>query len=179
MKLNYIEVNNDYKYKGKVKYLFEHAFPKVERPTFNQLMSFKNHVLYAVELDKEFVALVDLIINKDTTYVFFLAVKKTMRGQNVGSQILKFVSDKYNNYRIYLLAESPNEECTNLLEREHRISFYKKNGFIESDVSVNEYGTTYLILYKNGKVNKIELLESMKFMLGEATYLKYYEPFIK
>ena len=72
MKLDYIKVNKDYKNYSKVKFLFEHAFPPIERPSFDRLMSFFNHEMLAVEDNGVFIGLIDLLINQDTLYIFFL-----------------------------------------------------------------------------------------------------------
>ncbi len=177
--LDYIKVDNNYKDLGKVKHLFEHAFPKIERPSFSILMKMPVHELYAVEDNSTFVGLVDVLLYKDTAYLFFLAIKKTLRGKHYGSKVLKDVFDRYKDYRIYLLAENPNKPCSNLEERQKRISFYTHNGLTVSSNEVNEYGTDYLILYKGAPVSKYDLLNTMKNMLGEELYLKYYAKHVK
>ena len=179
MNLKYNLVDKDYKYKGKVKHLFEHAFPIVERPPFNMLMSFRHNEMYGVEDNGEFVGLVDLLIYEDIVYIFFLAIKKTFRGKGIGTQILNDVAKKYKNYRLYLLAENPNIESDNKKERLSRIKFYEHAGFINSNKCVIEFDVNYLILYKDKEVSKEEFLKGMKYLLGEERYNNYYVHHVK
>ena len=175
MKLEYINVKNGYKDINKLKHLFEHAFPVVERPPFTMLMGFKHHEMYAVEDNGTFIGLVDILKYEDTLYIFFLAIKKTYRGKGYGTQILKDIGDKYSkDYRIYLMAENPDIECDNKLERENRISFYKKNGFKVSDVVVIEFEVNYKILYLTSLVTKEEFIGSMKYLIGDENFYNYY-----
>lgn len=175
MTLKYIKVDKHYKDINKVKHLFEHAFPIEERPPFNMLMSSPLHEMYAVEDNNLFIGLVDILKYEDTLYIFFLAIKKTNRGKGYGTEILKYIKDKYSkDYRIYLMAENPDIECDNKKERENRISFYKKNGFTLSDVVVIEFEVNYRILYLTKKVSKEEFILAMKYLLGEERFDKYY-----
>ena len=175
MKLKFIKVDNNYKDVNKVKHLFEHAFPSEERPPFNMLMSFAHHEMYAVEDERSFIGLVDILKYEDTLYIFFLAIKKTYRGKGYGTQILKEISDKYSkDYRIYLMAENPDIECDNKIERMNRISFYKKNGFKLSNTVVIEFEVNYRILYFTDAVSKNEFKESMRYLLGDERFNQYY-----
>ena len=79
MELKYIKVDSAYNHHNQIKHLFEHAFPPVERPSYNMLMSFARHEMYAVEDNSAFIGLVDLLKYEDTLYIFFLAIKKTFR----------------------------------------------------------------------------------------------------
>ena len=180
MNLNYIKVNKEYKNINKVRHLFEHAFPPVERPTFKIMMSFSHHDMYGVEDKGIFIGLVDLLFYQDTLYIFFLAIKKTYRGKGYGSKILKDIAGKYNkDYRIYLLAENPDLECDNKNERDKRITFYKRNGFTLSDIEVIEFDVNYRILYLTHLVSKEEFIGSMKYLLGEDRFNKYYVHHVK
>ena len=175
MKLKYLKANNTYKDVNKLKHLFEHAFPLAERPPYNMLMSFAHHEMYAIEDNNTFIGLVDILKYEDTLYIFFLAIKKTFRGNGYGTQILKDIADKYNkDYRIYLMAENPDIDCDNKEERLNRISFYKHNGFTVSDVVVIEFEVNYRILYLTKPVAKEEFIGSMKYLLGEDIFNKYY-----
>ena len=175
MKLEYILFNKGYKYKNKIKHLFEHAFPPVERPTFDGLLRFPHHEMYGVEDNNTFIGLIDLIKYNDILYIFFLAIKKTFRGKGYGSKILQDINNKYGkDYRIFLLAENPDELCDNKEERIKRISFYNHNGFILSDIEVIEFEVNYRILYLRELVKKDEFLSTMKYLLGDELFYKYY-----
>ena len=180
MELKYIKVDNTYIHNNQIKHLFEHAFPPVERPSYNMLMSFPRHEMYAVEDNDTFIGLVDLLKYEDTLYIFFLAIKKTYRGKGYGSKVLKDITSKYsNNYRIYLLAENPDIESDNKIERISRINFYKHNGLTLSDEAIIEYGVNYRVLYYSKPVLKNEFIASMKYLLGDDFFYKYYAHNVK
>ena len=174
MKLDYIHVNSKYKDINKLKHLYEHAFPIEERPPFFWLREMKNNELYAVELDSTFVGLVDIVRCEDLLYVFFLAVKKTYRGKGIGATILDDLYKKYNNYRLFLMAENPNVSCDNKEERIHRINFYKKNNYVVSNHKVQEFGVDYLILYRSKEVDKDDFLKCMKLVIEKEFYENIY-----
>ena len=136
MKLDYIRITNNYRHIGKLKHLFEHAFPIEERPPFSVLIQFNNNQIFGVEDNQQFIGLLSLIEYQDLVYVFFLAVKKKYRGKGYGSQILRDVLEKYVDKRVFLLAEDPTIECNNLKERNDRIKFYKNNGFYPTDLKI-------------------------------------------
>ena len=175
MPLNYIKVNNTYQNSNKLKHLFEHAFPVEERPSFNMMMEFKNHEMYAIEENDTFIGLVDLVKYEDLMYVFFLALKKTYRHKGYGTKILSDMKSKYgNDYRIYLMAEDPYIECHNKDERNNRLKFYMKNGFKTNKETVIEFGVQYLILYFGDRVTKKDFLNTMKYFLGDKRYHSFY-----
>lgn len=175
MKLNYILVNKNYKDYSKLKHLFEHAFPIEERPSFNMMMEFKNHEMYAIEENDTFIGLVDLVRYENLMYIFFLALKKTYRHKGYGTKILSDNKDKYGKtYRVYLMAEDPYIECNNKEERNNRLKFYMKNGFKTNKETVIEFGVQYLILYQGERVTKEDFLNTMKYFLGEKRYHSFY-----
>lgn len=173
MNLQYQPITKEYIHYSKLKHLYEHAFPKVERPPFKMLMDFSNHIMYGVEDNNKFIGLVDIIIFKDTLYIFFLAIKKTFRRKGYGHQILNYISNTYNNYRIYLMAEDPDIGEDKEM-RKRRIKFYKESGFTLSNIKIIEFGVSYVLLYKNGIVNKEEFLLTMLHLLGD-NHFKYYQ----
>ena len=56
----------------------------------------------------------------------------------------------------------------------NRISFYKHNGLTLSDEVVIEYGVNYRVLYFTKPVQKEEFIASMKYLLGDDFFYKYY-----
>ena len=175
MTLDYILVqDNSYKHCSKLKHLFEHAFPVEERPPLSWLLRMKHQEMYAVELNGEFVALFDIVKHRDMVYLFFLAVKKTYRKKNIGTEILNYVFKTYSEYRIYLMAEDTEVECDNLEERKSRLSFYTKRGLKVSNERVSEFGVQYRILYKTEGVTKQEFIDCMKYIIDPKFFNEVY-----
>lgn len=170
MKLEYIPVNNSYRYYLNVKYLFEHAFPVEERPPFNRLIQMDKNQLFGVEDNGKFVGLFSIVDYQDLLYIFFLAFKKSCRGKGYGSKVLQDLLAKYSNKRVYLLAEDPDVPNNNQEERDSRIRFYSKNGLKKTEVKIVEYKIPYVVLVSGEKVSKQDFLDTMKYTIGE-----YYE----
>ena len=167
MKLDYILFFDGYRNTNKLKHLFEHAFPLVERPPFSWMLNLDKNKLFAVEDNNEFIGLISIVEYQDLVYIFFLAVKKRFRGKGYGSRILKDTLSKYHDKRVFLLAEDPDIASNNAEERNNRIKFYSHNGLNKTDLKVCEYGVEYVGLTSGGFVSKDEFLGVMEYLLGD------------
>ena len=167
MKLSYILYSDNYRYSKKVKHLFEHAFPSEERPPFSWLVKMDRNQLFGVEDNDEFIGLLSLVEYQDLVYVFFLAVKKKYRGKGYGSKILRYVLEKYQGKRIFLLAEDPNIPCLNKEERKNRLKFYSHNGFSQTNLVIVEYEVQYVVLTNGCDVKKEDFLSVMEYLLND------------
>ena len=69
-----------------------------------------------------------------------------MLGRGIGTEFLKLLNDELKDAEILLCeAESPvGSTGDELAVREHRITFYLQNGFIDTGVTVNTYGVNYV-----------------------------------
>lgn len=167
MTLLYKSVDQNYRYFGQIKHLYEHAFPSEERPPFSMLLSFDKNKLYGVEDMGKMVGLVSIIECDDLVYIFFLAIKKSMRQKGYGSRILYDVLDEYEGKRIFLLAENPDIECSNKEERNNRIRFYEHNGLYQTETKICEYGVDYIALSNARDISKGDFLKVMEHLLGD------------
>ena len=167
MKLNYIPLTENYHHYAKLKHLFEHAFPAIERPPFSVLISFKKDQIFGAELQGQFVGLISYVIKDDLLYLFFLAVKKKYRVQGIGSQIIRDIFTEYPDKRIFLLAEDPSIPSENQEERKNRINFYQRNGLFMGPVRVNEYEVEYALLDNHSNVGKNDFLSVMEYLLED------------
>ena len=173
MKLDYNAVDNTYKYFGKVKYLFEHAFPEDERPPFNFLIKLDKNQLFGIEDKGEFIGLVSYVEYQDLLYIFFLAIKKKYRHKGYGSQVLQDMLHKYSDKRVFLLAEDPEVPNSNQAERDTRIRFYGNNGLTVTNTKIVEYEIPYIVLSNGCQISKDDFLATMKYLLG--FYFSIYE----
>lgn len=167
---NIIDNPSDIKH---VKHLFEHAFPKEERPPFKILYDNHNHTIYTVSNEKEFVGFYDLIIFKDLLYIFFLAIKKKYRGQGYGSKIINHLLQRYKNKKIFLLAEEDGDEYSDNQIRIKRLNFYSKNGLQKSNIIIDEFGVKYILL-SNKPTSSDEFLKIMRYYIGDELYHSFY-----
>lgn len=155
---------------GKIKHLFEHAFPSEERPPFSFFYYTPRQDLKGVYDEDTFIGLVDTIEYQDVVYLFFLALKKKYRQKGYGSTILKDLFSRFPNKRIYLLAEEIDEKYPNYEERISRLSFYKKNGMYPTSTNIDEYDIVYTLLSNNTKVTYQDHMKIMDYLLEDSEY---------
>lgn len=172
--IRFTKTNKNTKYHKNVKYLYEHAFPIEERPPFNMLMSCDNQDTYEISEEDNFIGLITTVNYEDLLYIFFLAIRKKYRRHGYGTKILNEIMNNNKDKRIYLLAEDPDIESDNKVERNNRISFYKKNGLYSTNVKIKEYGCDYVVLSNNKKVTKTDFLMTMRYIIGDDWFNKYY-----
>ena len=177
MKLSYRRLTPDSPDLSFTKVLFERAFPAVERPPFRILIGWEKNELYEISSDGEPVGLIDLLTEGDLTYIFFLAIAGKKRNLGIGSKVLQEILEKEakKGHRVYLLAEEPEPHYEDYPLRQRRIGFYERNGFILTGIRICEYEVYYRLL-KAGpyKVTGQEFLSSMKYVMGEKNYQRYY-----
>ena len=159
---NYKNIGEDI---SKLRYLFEYAFPKEERPSFKQLLNIKQDIYAIYDIDR-FIGLVVLAFHNDLCYIHFLAVSPRYQRHGYGSLILQEVFKKYDkDYRIYLFMEELGEKYPNFIERKNRSFFYLKNGFKIQDIKIDEFDVIYTMLTNNKKVTFNDHIELMNDVL--------------
>lgn len=175
-RLHYIRYEDMGKDQGKIKHLFEHAFPIEERPSFANHIKSSRQEFYGVYYQNKFAALVDLIIYKDVVYLYFLAVKKSFRKKGIASQIIEDIFAKYNqDYRIYLLMEEVDPSYANYEERVARSNFYTKRGFNISPIKINEFEVIYSLLNNCKEVTFLDHMNLFKYFLEETGFYPVYK----
>ena len=114
--------------------------------------------------------------NRDCLVDYF-AVVSSRRNQGIGSAFLRQVSQTFDVNGLILEVEDPafaeGEEEKKL--RERRVSFYKRNGFVDTDISAVTFGVEFILLrdsahvYESSKVR--ELYETFyRCSLGDKLY---------
>ena len=138
------------------KRIYFEAFPKEERmPYFLMLgMSHLWNTEFLTFYDRETpVGVVYLAKNPSLVFIMFLAVDKSLRGRGYGSEILRYIGEKYG--RKCVVSIEPCEEGAKDLEiRNKRKSFYLKNGYEETGYRMVLSGVEQEILISGGEFNK-------------------------
>lgn len=108
---------------------------------------------YGVEKDGQIYACAFFVIlcesNKMDCLVDYLSVRKDLRGQGIGSQLLsKLAQIELTNFHTVLLeVDDPDSaEGEEKTLRERRLAFYSRNGFIDTGVRARVFGVDYRIL---------------------------------
>lgn len=161
-------------YKKQVRHLYRSAFPANERAPFWMLLSKtkdSKNSFFAVTDNDDFVGLVYTIKGTKAVYVFFLAVEDSKRGRGYGTKILRMIKDLYSEHSVILMIEDTEiTEADNYEERLNRLGFYKKNGFAQLHIKINEAGVDYELLGTTDSVTLDDFLEIMKGFLGGFLY---------
>ena len=144
-----------------VKALYENSFPENERVDFDYILtcSETNEVPYeilAVYDDGLFVGFVVALTSGDISHLLFFAVDEKLRSKGYGSKILKAVHDSKPGQRFIADVEKPDAKSDNNEQREKRIRFYSRNGYVMTDVEYSWHEENYMIMSYGGKVSKEE-----------------------
>ena len=115
--------------------LYQQAFPKNEQMDLTRLFD-ELHLgaIYGYYQENQLVGFAILCIQSQIAHILYLAVKKEYRDQGIGSYILNDLAE----------------------QRIKRKQFYLKNDFKETDVFYTWQGEDYVILSRNGIVQKKE-----------------------
>ncbi len=163
-------------YKKEIKRLYRTAFPANERAPlfvlFHRTRNERNS--FCAVVDKgEFLGLVYTIKSDKMVYVFFLAVDESKRGNGYGTKILDMVKTQYSDRGVALMIEDTTvTDADNYEERINRLGFYKKNGFKQLHIKINEAGVDYELLGTTENITLNDFFEIMKGFLG-GTLFKY------
>lgn len=106
------------------------------------------------------------IHNKNTTFVLYLAIDKSIPSKGYGSQILNWIVDNTKANRVTLNIETVNTKYSNYYERLSRQKFYFKNGFEDTKYKLIDKNDVYDVLYKVSNFSKSEyekLFKSFSF----------------
>lgn len=147
---------------GRLKALYNSAFPKEERAPF-YLMKRKadrgRGELLAVRDGENFVGLVYMICCRDMAYLFYFAIDEPLRGRGYGSKVLTAVKERYHGKRLFLAREQLDPSADNYEQRIKRHYFYKHNGFEDMACRIKEASVIYDVMGIGGKVSEKEYEE--------------------
>jgi len=152
--------------------IYEEAFPLAERQPVSVIRHRISSGLYQAYVGRleetgEVVSLAFLWPFKDSNFILldYLAVKKSIRGQNVGSAYLASMIQVLNPQQKYLLIEVDNPKfAPDESEATRRIAFYQRNGaqlmkdlrYLLPPAQGNEPTEMMLMIFPNYKTPQIE-----------------------
>lgn len=123
--------------------LYLTAFPPSERKPFSIIRKMyrqgRTDVWCILHLGV-FSGLATTVNGTDTVLLDYLAVRKSCRGQGVGSAAMAALLEKYRDKGVFVEIETTREECDNMEERVRRRNFYLTAGLEDLDVSANIFG---------------------------------------
>ena len=158
MPLELIRIREDSPLLPEVTKLYLSAFPANERRPLKVLLADQSDAseVMAVCDDGCFVGLVILLTWRDITHIIYFAVIDALRERGYGSHILQMVQETHPGQRIIADVEAPNNDADNNLQRERRIAFYERNGFLPTEIRYTWRQENYIIVAANGMVSEEE-----------------------
>ena len=150
-------------------------FPRNERRPLSLMIKgrlFGNYECLGAFLEDELVGYAFFIKNGNDILFDYLATKKECRNKGLGAEILVQVRDFYKNVNSIIgEVENPyysdNESSKKLQTR--RLEFYKRNGFVDTDVRTCTFGVNFIILQDIDKAKTTEQVRA----LYEMHYRRY------
>lgn len=158
---------NDY---PRLERLNEEAFPPAERIPFHKLadLAARGQIhLKALYEDGNLLGFYAVLVYGRTTYLLFLAIEASLRGQGYGTRALAYLKQEYRVCQLVLDIELEDEEAPNQAQRRRRKEFYQTNGYRESGLCLSCYGMDFEVLYQGKGFDEKEfraMLERMREM---------------
>jgi len=147
--LNILKINNKFEDMDKVTKLALEAFPPEEylSPVKILEMSGKcNLDFFAIYNKDKFIGFTVVKPYKTMSYLFFLAVDRSFRGQGYGSKIIQKIKEIYPDYSHVVDFEMIDKNASNYNQRVKRKEFYLKNGYKETGYFLSYLGVNYEIM---------------------------------
>lgn len=141
----------------KIKELYISAFPKHERMPWwilRILATQKDAEITGYYDDNAFCGFTYTITAEDMLFVLYFAVNIEIRGKGYGSAILEMLKQNNPDKTIFLNIELLDEGAENYDERVRRFNFYKKNGFYDTGLNMDEVGGTFRVLSSRENIDE-------------------------
>lgn len=133
--------------------LYEEAFPPEERVDTHLLDEFAREptVEFTAYYDAdEFCGFSYSIDTGTYLYLLFLAVRANGRSRGYGTRILERLKARFPERTIVLEIEPLDPSAPNADQRERRLAFYQRNGFVLAGFDSIEGDMTYTLLKSTG-----------------------------
>lgn len=186
MALTVIPVTGDFRDMDQVRSLNEEAFPEEERISTERLirMAEKQWIdLMGIYDHDSFIGFTVIFKNNKCVYLFFIAVKSSLRSKGYGSRILELIHDIYPGHQLVLDIEPPDDQADNREQRLSRKRFYSRNGFKEAGYLLEFYrGIAFEVLFQGERFELAgfeELLDKIGGFTNEAGNKAFHPVFYK
>lgn len=140
----------------KIYQLYHSAFPASEKKPFALIISTykkgKTDIWY-FEKDRQFAGLAITINREEAILLDYFAISPKLRGQGIGSKLLRYLQKHYSPKGFLLEIESLSPDAPNLEERKRRKQFYLSNNMIPLNIMVNLFGVEMELLGYNCQID--------------------------
>lgn len=170
MELYFKAVNAGDPWYSEVLRLYEASFPANERRPFPDLFTdfYGEADVLAVMDGSQIAGMLVLLTHKDITHILYFAVEENLRSRGYGSYMLELIRKKYPGQKIVADLERPDENAPNESQREHRVAFYRKNGYEFTEINYRWEGEDYCIMSNGGNVTREEFRSFWKYFFANG-----------
>ena len=147
-------IDLDSPYLPQLRALYEHSFPANERRTLEDLFNVfgSAHEMRVLVHKGRFAGFVSLLTWQDLTHILYLAIEPDLRGQGLGSEALRLIREHKPSARILADLEDEVPGASNNAQRLRRMAFYRKGGYMPSEVRYDWRGESYVIYVSGGSL---------------------------
>ncbi|MGI6242571.1 MAG: GNAT family N-acetyltransferase [Prevotella sp.] len=138
-----------------LKKLYVDSFPKEERMAWDslfQLATQEDVDFLAYYMDGKLVAATYTVNSKKISWLFYFAVVPEYRGRKIGTKILSSLLNSYDDRRLMIDIEDPEQPAENTQQRIRRFGFYKRMGFKDYGIRQTVKGIQYNIMAYGGRI---------------------------
>ncbi len=141
-------------FEPRAKQLYVSSFPKVERFPYWLICLvayFPGLHFRTWYVDGRFVGLTYVLTRHSMSVIYYLAVVDKERSKGYGALLLKEIQKL--RPRTALITESDDVQAANREQRQRRISFYLRNGFVQTGWQLADYSGLYDIMATTKDLN--------------------------
>ena len=129
--------------------LYEEAFPRIERLPVKLMMSYIDRPgieLWNFYLEEEYAGFAYMLLSDKYAYLLYFAIPEALRGQGLGSSVVKSLRELYRGRDMVLDIEPPDSTAPNSEQRKGRLRFYQNLGFSPAGFEMTDETGDYSIL---------------------------------
>ena len=158
MQTSAIDLNSPYL--PQLRALYEQSFPANERRALEDLFtSFGSaHEMLVFVHKGRFAGFVSLLTWQDLTHILYLAIEPELRGQGLGSEALRLIRAHKPSARILADLEDELPGAANNDQRLRRMAFYRRGGYMPSEVRYDWRDENYVIYVSGGSLSAEEFI---------------------
>ncbi len=166
--------------------LMVNDFPQNELKPYEKMLSMledNRYYMYGVFEGEEFLGYAYVVNEKRLFMLDYFAIVKEQRGSGVGSKALGLLKEKLKEVADVLLIESENplhaENEKEKKTQENRLSFYLKNGCVDTGVKTNAFYAEYNIMAIINTSEEVDIKDAYSKIYFATLSKDSYDKFIK
>lgn len=152
-----------------MKRIYLESFPKAERKPFKmmrRMAKMGRMELLSIMDGQTFIGLVITVLYQDMVLLDYLAIDPEFTQKHYGSRAVQMIKERYQDRRLVLEIERPDEYAANARARERRKRFYLKNGIVETGIHIVLFGVDMELLTEGKPLTFEEYFAIYEDLLG-------------